>query len=174
MSTRIFFNGQEYAGPEAMPEDVRKAYSETLVRLAEDKDQNGVPDVFEGGQPVPGIVQASIVVNGRSVDLDDVPEPLRALVRSGLRSVAGDPAQPASSADFLRRLDAIRDKLATILQFLSLVVAGGVLVIGTSMIRHMGASSRSQGGVVYVAIAMAIALAWAVGMFVSASRRLKR
>ena len=48
MSTRIVFNGQEYPSLEAMPADVRTAYEEVLTRLREDKNQNGIPDVFEG------------------------------------------------------------------------------------------------------------------------------
>jgi hypothetical protein len=34
MATRIIFNGQEYASPEAMPEDIRKAYLEALAMTA--------------------------------------------------------------------------------------------------------------------------------------------
>jgi hypothetical protein len=43
MTTRIIFNGLEYAGTEAMPKAVRTAYQEALAKL-EDANQNGVPN----------------------------------------------------------------------------------------------------------------------------------
>jgi hypothetical protein len=48
MTTRIIFNGQEYAGTEAMPESVRDAYLKALA-LLKDADANGIPDVVETG-----------------------------------------------------------------------------------------------------------------------------
>ena len=48
MTTRIMFNGQEYASAEAMPADVRKVYEQALAQLA-DADHNGIPDVLERG-----------------------------------------------------------------------------------------------------------------------------
>jgi NADH:ubiquinone oxidoreductase subunit 6 (subunit J) len=44
MTTRIIFNGQEYASTEAMPQAVRTAYRQALAKL-EDADRNGVPDI---------------------------------------------------------------------------------------------------------------------------------
>jgi hypothetical protein len=48
MTSRIVFNGQEYASREAMPEDVRKANDEVLATLR-DADADGIPDVLEAG-----------------------------------------------------------------------------------------------------------------------------
>jgi hypothetical protein len=175
MSTRIIFNGQEYAGPEAMPDEVRRAYEAALARLTADSDKNGVPDVLEGAQPATGVPQVSVVVNGRQVDVADLPAPARSLLRYAVGFLAGAAprADPSPNPTFMRTLDSIQDKLGAVLQILSVVVAGGVIVVGTWMIRHMDASSRSQGGAVYVGIAMTVAVAWAAGMFVSASRRRK-
>jgi hypothetical protein len=183
MSMKIFFNSQHYDDPESMPPPVRKSYEELLARLAEDTDKNGVPDVLEGGQSV---VKTSLVVNGRTLDsLDELPAPLRGLVGSALKSVAGDltaPGDRPSGGDrqaigpgrndaLLQRLDAIQSKFALLLQLLSLFAAGAVIVVGGWMIAHMDAGSRSQGGTAYVSIAMVVGLVWAVGMFLSASRR---
>src|SRR5438046_405754 len=67
MTTRIMFNGQEYASAEAMPEDVRKVYQQALAQLA-DADHNGIPDVLErgGAGTVIGIQNSSITVNGKT------------------------------------------------------------------------------------------------------------
>ena len=45
--TRITINGVTYASVEEMPPQVRKQYDQTLGRLMEDRDQNGVPDLFD-------------------------------------------------------------------------------------------------------------------------------
>ena len=45
--TRITINGVTYNRVEEMPPDVRKQYEQTLGRLMEDRNQNGVPDLFE-------------------------------------------------------------------------------------------------------------------------------
>jgi uncharacterized protein len=48
MTTRIIFNGQDYASTDVMPEEVRRAYQQALAQLA-DADHNGIPDVLEPG-----------------------------------------------------------------------------------------------------------------------------
>lgn len=51
MSTTIKFNGKEYSSVEEMPADIRLAY-QALTRTFADKNQDGVPDIFEGlGSP---------------------------------------------------------------------------------------------------------------------------
>jgi hypothetical protein len=66
METKIIFNGKEYASPEAMPEEVRQAYQQTLAQFA-DADKNGIPDILERGAAgnVIAIQQSSINFNGR-------------------------------------------------------------------------------------------------------------
>ncbi len=47
--SRIIFNGKEYASPEEMPPDVRQAYNQAIGIMLADANQNGIPDIFEGG-----------------------------------------------------------------------------------------------------------------------------
>ncbi len=46
-SKRIVIGGKTYNSVEEMPEDVRQKYEEIMRRL--DQNQNGIPDVLEGG-----------------------------------------------------------------------------------------------------------------------------
>ncbi len=66
METKIIFNGKEYTGPEAMPEEVRQAYQQAMAQFA-DADKNGIPDILERGSSgnVISIQQSSISFNGR-------------------------------------------------------------------------------------------------------------
>lgn len=48
MTTRIVFNGQEYASLDAMPPDVRQAYDQIVKQLG-DADHDGVPDIVQHG-----------------------------------------------------------------------------------------------------------------------------
>jgi hypothetical protein len=189
MTTRILFNGREYASAEAMPEDVRKVYQQALAQLA-DADHNGIPDVLERGGPgnVIGIQSSSITVNGKSYgSVAEMPALVRFLYEqamgqldpdragalgalSGLRapSAPDGPAgslpavnsEPAPAADqpFIRALDQTESVLSTILVILLAAVAGAVIVFGSWMITHMDESERSQGGVLYVGLAMAVVL----------------
>ena len=170
MQTRIVFNGNEYASPEEMPDDVRKAFLAMLTQVGTDADRNGVPDVLEGKANVLGLQQSSITVNGRTVDnVKDLPLPVRWLLTYMVRQVATkqDPkATPAANAPLLRQLDAATSVLGTVLYTLSALMGAGLATIGIWMIVHMDASSRSQGGAFYVGIGVAIALAWMVGSLV--------
>jgi hypothetical protein len=47
MKQLINFNGRMYNSVEEMPPDIRRAY-EQVMGIFSDKDQNGVPDAFEG------------------------------------------------------------------------------------------------------------------------------
>lgn len=82
---RINFNGKEYASPEAMPEDVRKAYLGALAWLR-DADNNGIPDAFESGSgdTVIGIQQSSITFNGRTIQASELPAWARPLIGAGM------------------------------------------------------------------------------------------
>jgi hypothetical protein len=46
---RIIFNGIEYSTPEEMPADIRAEY-DRVMRLLEDRNGNGTPDVLENGE----------------------------------------------------------------------------------------------------------------------------
>ena len=189
MTTRIMFNGQEYASAEAMPEDVRKVYQQALAQFA-DADHNGILDVVErgGAGNVIGIQNSSITVNGKTYgSVGEMPalvrflyeqamgqlDPNRAGALGGLGApgtpsaldapegsvpkVNGEPA-PAADAPFMRALDQTESVLSTLLVILLAAAAGAVIVFGSWMITHMGASERSQGGVMYVGLAMVVVL----------------
>jgi hypothetical protein len=169
MQTRIVFNGKEYASPEEMPDDVRKAFLAMLSQIGTDADGNGVPDVLEGKGNVLGLPQSSITVNGRTVEnVKDLPRPVRWLLTYMVRQVAKQApgAAPPANAPLLRQLDAATSALGTVLYTLSALVGAGLATIGIWVIVHMDASSRSQGGAFYVGIGVAIALAWMVGNLV--------
>ena len=63
---KIIFNGQEYDSPEAMPAEVRQLYQMAAGLLA-DRDQNGVPDIFEGGEAAPTTIMQTtqFIVDGK-------------------------------------------------------------------------------------------------------------
>ena len=50
MPTHIILNGRKYDSPEAMPEEVRKAYQETLDQLR-DIGRGRYPNVFNAAVP---------------------------------------------------------------------------------------------------------------------------
>jgi hypothetical protein len=73
--TRITINGQSYSSVEEMPPDVRRQYDEMMSKLTVDKNNNGIPDVFEGAvgdQPARTIihkqVKATTLLNGTPAD----------------------------------------------------------------------------------------------------------
>jgi len=79
MMAKIIFNGQEYDSPEAMPAEVRQLYQMAAGLLA-DRDQNGVPDIFEGGEAAPTTVVQStqFIVDGKVyTSLDELPAEAR-------------------------------------------------------------------------------------------------
>src|SRR5919106_1652892 len=81
METKIIFNGKEYASPEAMPEEVRRAYQQALGQFS-DADKNGIPDILERGAAgnVIAIQQSSINFNGREFkSVGEMPAVVRGL-----------------------------------------------------------------------------------------------
>jgi hypothetical protein len=195
MATRIIFDGKEYANPEAMPEDVRKAYQQALAYLA-DADRNGIPDVVEkpgdSTMPVIGIQNSSITVNGKTYgSVEEMPCFVRFFFEQAMgqldASRAGAPdvparvlsqrptepaqrnSEPSSAPDEgpIRALDESEDALSTILVFVLAAAAGAVIVFGSWIITHMDQSSRSQGGVIYVTLAMVVVLGAIAGQFVN-------
>jgi hypothetical protein len=196
MTTRIFFNGQEYASAEAMPEEVRKAYQEALGQLA-DADRNGIPDVLEnrGAGNVIGIQQSVITLNGKTYgSVGEMPAVVRFLYEQAMgqldpnragplgapdpqeQSLPGVNSEPATVPDerFMRVLDQSERVLSTVLVVILAAAAGAVIVLGSWMITHMDASSRSQGGVFYVGLAMVLLLGVIAGQFISAWLRTRK
>jgi hypothetical protein len=179
MSTRIIFNGQEYASPEAMPEDIRKAFQETLAKL-EDANRNGVPDVLERGDTGNVIViqQSSITVNGREFkNVASMPGPLRVLYEYALRqtegaqhelsnTVAGDSGTVARavlprahSEDFLRAPYRANPTAAWVLPILLGLAAAGIMAAGVWMAWRLNADLRSQGSGFYLGRGLLVAVA---------------
>ncbi len=188
MTTRIIFNGQEYASTEAMPDDVRKMYQQALGQLA-DADHNGIPDVLErrgdGAGTVIGVQNSSITMNGKTYgSVGEMPGFVRFLYEQAMSQL--DPArasapdapeglplmrssEPPSVPDpeLMQVLDKSENVLSTVLVLVLAAAAGAVIVFGSWMITHMDASSRSQGGVIYVGFGMVVVLGAIAGQFIN-------
>src|SRR5215510_14396380 len=95
----IIIDGKTYKSVDEMPEDIRKKYEEALQNLDkdrngvpdmlesknlfEDKNQDGMPDAFEGLAALAGKVKVTgstkILVNGQTYDtIDELPPEIRA------------------------------------------------------------------------------------------------
>lgn len=76
MEQKITFNGKTYDSLEQMPPDIRQAY-ESVMQVLADKNQNGVPDLFEGAVNAQA-TRARIVFNGQVYEhLDQLPPEAR-------------------------------------------------------------------------------------------------
>lgn len=197
MTSRIVFNGREYANPETMPDDVRKLYQQALAQLA-DADRNGIPDVLErpgeGPGNVIGIQNSSITVNGKTYgSVDEMPGWVRFIFEQAMGQLAPtlsskpDPIsrtsapdapesllprgsnEPTSAPDpgLMQVLDKSENILSTVLVLVLAAAAGAVIVFGSWMITHMDASSRSQGGVIYVGFGIMVVLGAIAGQFIN-------
>jgi hypothetical protein len=195
MATRIIFNGQEYASPEAMPEEVRKMYQQALAQFA-DADHNGIPDVLEGRgdgtKAVIGIQNSSITVNGKTYgNVEEMPGFARFLYEQAMRHLdrsrlsapdlpeglapqrniepnqRNTEPEPGPDDRLMRALDQSESVFSTVLVLVLAAAAGAVIVFGSWMITHMDAGSRSQGGVIYVAFGMVVVLGAIAGQFVN-------
>lgn len=106
---KIIFNGHEYDSPEAMPAEVRQLYEMAAGMLA-DRDQNGMPDIFEGvAEAAPNtVVQTTqFIVDGKVyTSLDELPAEARQKYEQALG-----------------RLDANRDGVPDLFESQSLGVA---------------------------------------------------
>ena len=155
METRILFNGQEYAGPEAMPPDVRRAYERALAAFA-DADRNGIPDILERGAlgNVVVIRQSSITVNGKDLtSVGEMPAPVRQLYEQAMAqlnagggtvtgslevSTSGSRASERARSDgrvptFTAR-GTLRLTQETVLRVLLVVAAVAILVFGVIVV----------------------------------------
>jgi hypothetical protein len=76
MEQKITFNGRTYDSLEQMPPDIRQAY-ESVMQVLADKNQNGVPDLFEGAVNAQA-TRARIVFNGQVYEhIDQLPPEAR-------------------------------------------------------------------------------------------------
>lgn len=77
MNQQIVFNGKTYNSIEEMPTEIRLTY-ETLMGVMADKNQNGMPDIFEGANTTIQTSQASIIFNGQVYhNVDELPAEAR-------------------------------------------------------------------------------------------------
>jgi hypothetical protein len=159
MTTRIIFNGQDYASTEAMPENVRNAYLEALTMLR-DADVNGIPDVLEAGSAhtVIGVQQSSVTFNGRTLtSAGELPAWLRRLVHSatgqGSASSTGEPEPPGTDPD---GLDTGQSAIGVLLAF----TAGFVLVFSVGSMFAIGGGREHLAGRLAVAIIALLLLGW--------------
>ena len=148
MATRIVFNGREYAGPEAIPADVRKAYQELLDQL-QDKDQDGIPDVLQGGGAgnVLGTLQTSVTFNGRNLDdVGGLPAPMRRLIENAMGHASSRDDAPTEEP---HGNDAPGGLLGVMLAF----AAGFTLMFAIGLIFAIG------GGRSHLAVRLIVAIA---------------
>jgi hypothetical protein len=76
----ISFNGKTYNSLDEMPADQRAAY-EQIMDFMQDKNNNGIPDLFEGDvfQKMIGMASTTSVINGQEVQsIDSLPPETRA------------------------------------------------------------------------------------------------
>ncbi len=155
MPTRIIFNGREYAGPEAMPADVRKAYQELLDQL-QDKDKDGIPDVLQGGGAANalGILQTSVTFNGRTLDdVAGLPAPMRRLIENAMGDASSRDDAPTHEPP---GNEAPGGLLGVMLAF----VAGFTVVFGVGLMFAIGGGRSHLAGRLTVAIAALLFLGW--------------
>jgi hypothetical protein len=93
MTTRIVFNGQEYASLDAMPPDVRQAYDQVIKQLG-DADHDGTPDIIQPGAAgnLIGVkrINTMITVNTKKYgSADEMPPDVRALYDKAMASAPG-------------------------------------------------------------------------------------
>ena len=183
MTTRIIFNGQEFASTDVMPEEVRRAYQQALAQFA-DADHNGIPDVLERGGPgnVIGIQHSSITVNGRTyesvdampalvrllyehaigqVDANRIGLPVNAAAILGLnprsKSVAADGSpEPPVSDDFMQPSDRTGRSLEHVIQIFLGFAAVATLAGAIFLLFKMDGSQTKER--LYVAIAALVVL----------------
>jgi hypothetical protein len=89
MSATITFNGKTYNSLEEMPARERAAY-EAVMNAFADKDQDGVPDLFEGSASMQAS-QANIVYNGQVYhSLDELPPEARLRYQQAMGKLDAD------------------------------------------------------------------------------------
>ncbi|HYF63789.1 MAG TPA: hypothetical protein VD886_13295 [Herpetosiphonaceae bacterium] len=143
---KFVVNGKEYASIEAMPPDARAAYQQ-MQGLFADNNNNGVPDLFEGG----GVNVQTMTIDGRSATSRDLsPEEARRVAGQVMGAFGGDPSDapafrgaPAPDDDWFRSGPTVPSapqwdvprarsrsgikRLVILLVLVDLLVVGGVL-----------------------------------------------
>lgn len=176
MSTRIIFNGQEYASPDDMPEDVRKAYQAVLDTLV-DRDGDGMPDGLKSdGRNVVAVHQSAITFKSPLGSVSGALPPSLGWLgelagRLGERAEGEVPKAPPEAERLVSGLDSTTSALGNLLLIIAGVVAGAAIVGAAWIIIHMDEGSRSQGGAFFVGAGALLVLGWAVSMMVKLYRK---
>jgi hypothetical protein len=170
VTIRINFNGREYSSPDAMPEDVRKAYVEAMAWL-QDADANGIPDVFETSNrdTIIGVQQSSITFNGRTIEASELPAWARQLagLSAGDNTTGPTGAPRATGNDTFEGLDVAQRTLGPLLAFL----AGFVLVFAIALMVTIGGGQRHFAGRLSVAVPALLLLGWLDSYATQVARR---
>jgi hypothetical protein len=143
-NSSITVNGKNYGSVDEMPGFVRFLFEQAMQRL--NTAHSTTADVPAG------------LLSERER------EPVSR--RSELAQQNREPS-PAPDEGLMRALDQSEDVLSTVLVLVLAAAAGAVIVFGSWMITHMDESSRSQGGMIYVAFGMVIILGAIAGQFVN-------
>jgi hypothetical protein len=165
MPTRIIFNGREYDGPEAMPEDVRTTYQAMLDQL-QDKDKDGIPDLLQGRSSgnVLGVMQTSVTYNGRTWEgLESLPAPMRRLLENVMgheKSRGTAPTELHGNEPLGRTPNTASGATEGLLGVLLAFVAGFVLIFGVGLTFAIGGGREHLAGRLTVAIAASLLLGW--------------
>ena len=99
----ISFNGKTYNSLEEMPAEQRAAY-EQIMDFMQDKNNNGIPDLFEGDalQKMIGMSQnTNIIINGKQMQsLDSLPPEARAKFEKSMTLISHMGLLPKSTPAF--------------------------------------------------------------------------
>ncbi len=161
MSTRIIFNGQEYAGVEAMPQEVRNAYLAALAMLR-DANADGIPDVVENGPAgtIIGVQQSSVTLNGQQLGgAGGLPVWARRLVASAIEQGLADRKQrpePPGSDPPGEPMDAAQGTMGALLAF----GAGFVVIFAVGLMLALGGGRDRLAGRLVIAVAALLMLGW--------------
>lgn len=98
--TKIVFNGQEFSSPDEMPAEVRRVYDQTMSGVLADANENGIPDLFEGGGGK-GVFHVEMLKN---LATDDPAEKLRKLKEMKDSGLINDAEYEAKKAEILSRM----------------------------------------------------------------------
>lgn len=98
--TKIVFNGQEFSSPDEMPAEVRRVYDQTMSGVLADTNENGIPDLFEGGGGK-GVFHVEMLKN---LATDDPAGKLRKLKEMKDSGLINDAEYEAKKAEILSRM----------------------------------------------------------------------
>lgn len=97
--TKIVFNGQEFSGSDQMPAEVRRVYDQTMSGVLADANENGIPDIFEGGGS-----RGVFHVEMKNLTPEDPAEKLKKLKEMKDSGLINDAEYEAKKAEMLSRM----------------------------------------------------------------------